>query len=480
MRSHRGFALLLVLLGTAVLTLMGLSLTFSTMGEFVMSNEFEHHEKAFLVADAGFNAVKNSLRGTPINAFLAAPTSVPKYVEYQDPAVHSFAYRNPIPPLEARSIDFENPPPATSQRTAYGFLTPPSGVLFGGGRYFAVVTDNRDEEPLDLLDNPYSDMDGSIYVRVLGLYRNLPSDRSSYGGNVKNSVAIIEAMIRRDTSFDIGSPFAVYGPDVNPASSNLFDGNSFLIDGFDHSEWSRDDITRPHAHPPGSGQAAIGVIYNDPLGGDGSTAVNTIYNSLNTQQHNNLVGAPGPYGPYPSLQDDTNDIRISTNPDAANIFDANFMANFINKVSSVADYRYPGGTTLSGTNIVLGTESSPKITLAKGDLTISGNGSGAGVLIVKGTLNYQGAFDYTGVILVVGDGEAIFGGANKALIGGLYISKLVKDDDDDNYSFGIPSFSLAGNSKFYFKSQSVRMGGSLLPMKTLLWREITPEIEPSS
>lgn len=479
MRSReQGIALLLAAFAALLLSLAGLSLTLTSLSEFSMSQEFETHYRALQVADAGLSAQKNNLRGKDSSVFLATAAVVPQYLEYDIPAVHTYAYRNPLLPLEARSVDFDDPPSSSGSRAVKGFLTPSSGTTLGRGRYFARLTDNRDEEPLGLPDNPEVDQDGTVYLRVMGIHRGPRSELSSYGGSIKNSVAILEAVIRHDMTFHTGSPFAVYGSNVMPAGSNLFDGNSFRIDGYDHVGWNDDDITRPHNHNLETGQAAIGVINDDPAAGDGAAAMTTIYNSLSPQQQNNLIGAPGPWGSYPSLQDNTNDIRTSSDPDAAHIFDADFVANFINKVASVADYRYPGGTTLSGSSILLGTSSDPKITVALGDLTISGNGSGAGVLIVRGALNYQGAFDYRGIILVAGTGSVTFGGANKSLIGGIYVSQLIQDANGQ-YSFGTPAFTLSGNTKFYFKSEAVRMGMSLLPMKTLSWREITPEIEPN-
>ncbi|MBI4446155.1 MAG: pilus assembly PilX N-terminal domain-containing protein [Acidobacteria bacterium] len=477
MGNEKGTILLMAAMVAVLLSLLGLSATLSSLGEYSLGNEYEVHEKALQVADAGFNQVKNYLRGKDLTPLLATTTSVPVYVATIEAQAGTFAFRNPLTPLEARNVDFYSTP--SGSRTVKGLLTPATGATLGSGRYFAKLSDNRDEEELGLTNDPDVDLDGKLYLRVMGLERTAPAEQSSYGSTIKNAVSIIEALIKRDTSFDVGSPFALYGPNVNPASSNMFDGNAFLIDGYDHSGWANDDITRNHGHPQQSEEEpAIALINDNQMGGDATSATSDVYNSLSPQQYNNLEGAAGPYGTTPSLQDITTEIRNSPDEDATNIFDANFVANFVKKVKAVADYSYNQDTTLSGSNIQLGTEADPRITVVNGNLTISGGGSGAGILVVTGALNYQGSFDYKGVILVVGTGEAEFGGANKSLVGGIYISKLI-DDGNGQYTFGNPAVTLSGNSNFYFKSENVRMGLSLLPLKTLTWREITPEIEPA-
>jgi hypothetical protein len=470
-RQQRGVALLATLIVAVLLSILGLSLTLSSLNEFAMSNEFENHERAMAVADAGFSIAKDALRGQDFTALLNTTTAVPKYIAYTEPLPGSYGHRTPLFPLEARSIDFQSPPSRVATRTDTGFLTPGTGALVGTGRYFAKVSDNSDEEPLGGSDDPYTDQDATIYLRVVGLHRNIPSETVSYGSTVKNSVAIIEGKLRRDMSFDINSPFTVYGPDTYPS----FDGNSFIIDGHDHSGMDDEQILRGHNHNDLEANPGVSVLYDDSSGGDAAAALQSVLDSLNHQQGDNIVGS----GSDPSVSDETETVRNDPNEDATNIFDPQFMANFLNKVAAVADYKYAPGTHLSGTNIELGTIDQPKITVATGDFTLSGGGSGAGIMVVRGTFNYSGAFRYHGIILVVGEGEAIIGGANKSVIGGMYMAKLI-DQGNGQYTFGAPNFSISGNSNFYLKKSYIRMGITLLPLKTLSWREITPEIEPQA
>ena len=75
---QRGVALLLAIIVAVLLSLIGLSLTRSSMTEFTMSNEFEAHEKALIIADAAFNLAKDDLRGRDLTTTLSTPTEVPR------------------------------------------------------------------------------------------------------------------------------------------------------------------------------------------------------------------------------------------------------------------------------------------------------------------------------------------------------------------------------------------------------------------
>ncbi len=98
-------------------------------------------------------------------------------------------------------------------------------------------------------------------------------------------------------------------------------------------------------------------------------------------------------------------------------------------------------------------------------------------MIVRGELRFQAGFSYHGLILVVGDGIFDMSGGNVGILGGLFVAKTL-DNGDGNWSYGTPSFTVAGNSNFYYQADGIRRGFGLLPMKNLAWREIFPEIEP--
>ncbi|MFQ5741320.1 MAG: hypothetical protein ACE5JX_20165, partial [Acidobacteriota bacterium] len=307
-RDERGSALILALVVGSLLSLIGLSLTFSSMNEFAMSNEFEAHERALIVAEAGYKLVKDGLRGQDLTAALSASSLVPKYLEYQEAEPGSYAARNPLNIYEARNIDFENPPAALGSRNANGFVTPPQGTSLGTGRYFASLSDNLDETPLGLPEDPLLDSDFTVNLRVMGVQRTGPSEVNSVGTSIKNALAIVEATLRRDLSFDLSSPLAVYGSDVQAT----FNGNAF-------------DIIGDNEH------SAVTVINDDPAGGDAGQAYDSMLAALGSK--GTVEGATGPDGV--SLVDGTESLRSSENPDAGNVFDPDFLNNLVNLLASV-------------------------------------------------------------------------------------------------------------------------------------------------
>lgn len=441
-QEEKGSALLVVMLVAMSLSILGLGITLVSLDEYSSSAEYENHLKALQIADAGFNATKSALRGKNFTTVLSASSQAPEFIEGADDG--AFAYRNPLPLLEARSINFLNPPASRANRTVYGLLTPPTGVVIGNGRYFAKVSDNDDGD-----GDIYMDSDSTVVIRVVGIHRSGPGQSFAYDSTFRNSVAVIETMVRRDMAMNLGAPLTLIGPNV----SALFEGNAFRIQG--------------DSDAPG-----ISILNDDVDNGDGSAAAQEIYDSLIANQHNNITGASGDFGSHPSIRDDTEEIRESEDEELLKLMDPEFLAELLERIPLIADEIYPDGTSLSGGEIQLGTHANPQITYVDGDFQLSGNGSGSGLLVVRGKFDYQGAFNYHGLVLVLGQGELEMGGANKSITGGLLLANLTED------GFGPASLTLSGNSRFYFDGAMIQMAVNLFPLKTLMWREITPEIEP--
>ncbi|MDA2931392.1 pilus assembly PilX N-terminal domain-containing protein, partial [Acidobacteria bacterium AH-259-O06] len=314
MRDERGVALIITMIVSMLLAVLGLSIAFSSMTELTMTTDLERKGKARMTAEAAYNISKSAVQFN----LLATSTSVPKYINYTEPTPGTDAYtyfsRNPLAPIEAMNIDFDNPPALIGNRTVTGLLTSASGnTLAGGGRYWAKITDNDDGD-----SDPTADVDGKVYLRVLGLEKSTPGQVSTYGGNLKNSVAIIEATVKQDMTFNADAPFTVYAPGVDTD----FNGNSFNFDAYDHKEWSTSDILAGHTHSSGTGSAGIDVVYDNPGGGDATPTMTSIYDSLSSNQKDNIIGPESDYPDpgEPSLRDNTANVRDDPNPDAQNIF----------------------------------------------------------------------------------------------------------------------------------------------------------------
>ena len=456
--EDRGFALLITLICSTLFMLLGLSLTFSSMTEFRTSTEFEAREQSLMVADAGFNLTQGIFRGNSLTSLLASATDVNRYLNFPVPTGTtelSYFNRNPLSPIEAMHIDYTSPPAAIGTRTINGLLTAPGGVSVGAGRYFARVTDNDDGDGDPLVDN-----DNVVILRVMGVHRGSSTEGAVYGTNTQNAIAIIETTLRRDSTFDFDQAFTIYGPNVDIT----YNGNTFDLDGRQHA--------LNGALIAGAPKPGLGLMNNNPPN-NASIAAASSYTQLAGMQMDNLVGANGDFGPLPSLSDTTDAIISSSDPDAANLFDPNWLMAFVDQLAGFADRVLPAGTYDAPS---WGTTAAPQITLINGDAIVQGGGSGAGLLVVTGGLDLNGAITYTGLIFILG-GEFTMSGANKNIIGGTFAANVI-DNGDGTYSYGIPEVRFNGNSNFLYSAQGISLAYDLLPMKVLNWRESTRELEP--
>lgn len=473
--EDRGSALLAVLMVSMLLAVLALSMSSNIMTDFSMSHDLESQKRALQTADSGNNVLKNNLPGLDLSATLQATTVVPRYINYPEPTpgtdADNYFQRNPLAPLEAMNVDFENLPSPIGTRNATGLLTPAGGVSLGSGaRYFAKITDNDDGDG-DLT----TDVDGIVILRTLAIQRLGAGQMSTYGGTVKNSVSIVETMIEREKTFEFKAGLTLYGPCAQPVQGgSLLVGNSFDVDGYDHPDMTLSDLAGgTHSHVTGGDSAGINAVYDDSGAGDGTGLRDCIYDDLAANQRDNIVGDSSDYGATPSLQDGTQAIRDDPNPDATNLFDATYLMNLIDGISAFADTTIPDGTSHSGD---MGDDDHPEITYCPGDCTING-GSGAGMLLVQGRLDLTGNFDYRGLILVVGDGEFDESGTVD-ILGGIFVAKTI-DNLDGTWSYGEPRFTLGGNSSLYYQSSGIRLAYGVIPMKQLGWRQISSEIEPA-
>ena len=407
---------------------------------------------------AGFNLTQGIFRGNNLTSLLSSATDVNRYLNFPVPTGTtelSYFNRNPLSPIEAMHIDYTSPPAAIGTRTINGLLTAPGGVSVGTGRYFARVTDNDDGD-----GDPLVDTDNVVILRVMGVNRSSATEGAVYGTNTQNAIAIIETTLRRDSTFNFDQAFTIYGPNVDVT----YNGNSFDLDGRQHA--------LNGALIAGAPKPGLGLMNNNPPN-NASISAASAYTQLAGMQMDNMVGSNGDFGPLPSLMDTTGYVLASPDPDAANIFDPNWLMSFVNQLAAFANNNLPGGNY---NGVTWGTPASPEITFIDGDARLGGNGSGAGLMVVRGTLDYNGAFNYVGLVFILG-GDLEMSGANKTLIGGIFAAKII-DYGNGTYGYGIPKIRFNGNSNFLYSAQAISLANDLLPMRVLNWRESTRELEP--
>ncbi len=524
---QEGIALIITLFGLALLTLLGLTISFNAITELKISQNHQSSAQALAVAEEGLNQAKEFLRrqGLNLDEALAMNPQVPNYGESNLFIPGTYGYRYPIQLNVARRLRIfinENGSESTitSQGTKDGrgivtraqiypdlypnssdYMIRPEAEIRGSVEarkksiisYFAArITNNLSNEEIARGGSPLVDRDNRILIRSVGVARSLDHQA---GGIGNNSVAVLEALLKRDRSADVDAPLLVDAPGANAQ----FSGNSFLFDGYNHPIRFRDANGNP---TPSDAQADITAIRQEGMGsvvpqhglaspasdsygvatiyGGSSNAINDLNAAISNTQADNFIGRQGqitrPNGiDTPSLGDitaeATNESSPNYNEDAAKLLEVEKLKKVIDFLRAMADVYYPNGASFSGSVTTLGTIDRPQITFVEGDLEISGNGEGYGIIVTTGKLKYSGAFNFVGVILAVGAGDISFSGANKSLIGGMLVANI------QNGNFGTAKIDIGGNSDFYYSGDAIRLAINRLPFQLLAFREVRSEYE---
>lgn len=478
--------MLIALMALSIFSLLGLYGVFNATMELKMSDNYESQVQASYAAKAGINHARELLKGLQFNDLLKGPDGTTSGAGSYIAQAKTYTFRNFVDWATARSLDITNPASAVSGIPDDGLintgkfgatngtiLIPSTGIAFtatnsyGAGtittaRYFVKVTDNNGEarELLgDPADNPFFDGDGEVIIRSVGIAQTI---RETAGSSVRrNSVAVYEARFRQRSTFDLDAPMVLQGNGIQPSSSNMYNGNSFDIDG-------------------GSNNPGIATI--DPNISDSSVPSTDVTSPLAKNQEGNIRGT----GPEPSISNITG--AVSADEDKSRLLDPNYLYNFVNNVAPLnADATYSGNQSWSGGSApdigsfdpskpLSDPSQNPKLTIVNGDLSVSGNITGGGVLIITGKFSGSGSFSFNGIILVIGKGEIDMSGMNVGLNGGIYGVNV--QNIGGTVTFGPTKMSIGGNSDIIINSQALNMGVSLLPASQVGWREVSSVMDP--
>jgi len=255
-----------------------------------------------------------------------------------------------------------------------------------------------------------------------------PRENMSYGPPVLR----LTASGRRGTAAKtleaeaVRFPLVTVGSPIWAGGNLVFNGNAFLVDGYDHY------ATAPFDTVPGA-TPMPGILTEGPV----STA------DPATNQEDNVSGLGG-----------ANSIVQST-------YTYDFNQLWAN-LSAMADYSYSGAQTFGSSTPALGTMASPKVTVVNGNLNTTGTWRGAGILMVNGNLYMGGGSMYDGIVVVTGDIDLAGGGpADVArILGGIiYQGTLVN------------ASSVGGSGKVYYSSEAVNAALTVNRYTLAWWRE---------
>jgi len=230
------------------------------------------------------------------------------------------------------------------------------------------------------------------------------------------------------------SPGSIYLP--GSTVDARFDGNSFLVDGFDTNlDGSH------HVDPHGEMTDVPGITTRT------EEAKNEVEDEISTGQTDNVIGDGG----SPSVE-------LSIGPTVDRI-QTEFIPNILSQPGVVTDPSIKGNDTF-------GTIANPQITHFTGDLFITMNGTmdGVGILIVDGALRINGDLNFVGLILVRGTTEITTVSGNATILGALWTTNL--------------DLAVAGTASVTYSTEALALAGDLgvdlLPQRTdaVAWKEL--------
>jgi hypothetical protein len=478
--GEEGIAVLMALIALSLLSLVGLLMMLSASTDLRVSDNSESQIRANAAAIAGLNHARVLLRGLDLDQQLKGPDGANDSSGAFLAQAKTFGFRNPIPWAVARSLNILHPeddlvgiPDDGLLNTGYTAgtsgmsLIPITGLAQtaedpnGSGtmvlsRYFVKISDNNGagtELAGDSSDDPFHDGDGVVIARSLGIAQTM---REKIGNiRINNSVVMYEAWFKRRSTFRLPAPLALEGSQVDAA----FSGNDFIIDG--------------------GGQPGIGVIDSNITD---SYFPEQILRTI-AKGHGSIVGGGLS---NPSIADLTGE--ISAVPDKALLLNPANLWRFIqnaapgfadNVYDSDQDWSVASAPSLGYFDVIqpVGAPGQdPKVTLVKGNLSISGGIRGGGLLVVTGNLSCDAGFKYDGLILVIGAGRASLSGFNTGITGGLYLVQVM--DAGGVISFGVPSFSISDSSYIRANANALSMAVGLIPVSQISFREVTSSMDP--
>lgn len=323
-------------------------------------------------------------------------------------------WRNPLPVEQARRID-----PASFQPSCDDGLPHlrgsalPAGRVDDAGAFWVRFSNNPQEDS-------QTDRDRVVLVRSLGIVPR-PIAHPAFP-SARNSVCLLEARFRQETSFLLRQPLTVF------ADTGLFvwQGDDFKVQGGDAAAFGGSSL-------------------------QGTRLFEDLMHSLTASQALRLSGA----GPSPSMRD----IRLdwAADPPRQRLFSARFWESLVRNLP-----RFDQG--LQGRLAYL---ENP------GSLVVNFQG----ILFAKGEMQLSGASSIEGLLVHLGEGRLTLRDSSRVQ-GGVWLSNLRVYSEGTGIRAGPISFRMANRSSIVYDEEAVRAALAALPPTQLGWRIIFPETNP--
>ncbi len=262
------------------------------------------------------------------------------------------------------------------------------------------------------------DNDGLTLPRE-NLVNGAPVLRLTASGREGNASKTLEAEAVRFPLLNVGA--AIWA-----GNKIAFNGNAFLVDGYDHQ------ATAPYDTIPGA-KAVPGILTEGP-----TTDVN-----MQPNQEDNIVGEGG-------------ENSVEQSPFG---YDFNQLWG---QLSGMAKNAFSGDQSWGNATPHYGSLNDPQVTVVKGTLKVAGTWQGGGILMVDGNLEMGGGCMFTGVVIATGDVKLTGGGPADMgrIVGGLIYQGTM-----------IGGSSQGGAGRLWYSSQAVNSALTLNRYTLAWWRE---------
>ncbi|HZS05139.1 MAG TPA: pilus assembly PilX N-terminal domain-containing protein [Blastocatellia bacterium] len=397
--NERGSAMIMVMFSLVIMSIIGLSIVFTSSQEMRSSKNEMLANQAYYAAESGLQDVVNVLRGNrcPIGVTNCDPTVASNQVNFSLAASVSSSNRS------TDTVDY----PRLSKWLNYSSMDDDGVVVLNSsqGLSYAILVNPLAGGNLEIVSTGFAPLGAQRTLRLrvsspAPLFTQLPAAITLLGQN----------------------------PTGTGGSSN-----AHTISGTDAANPSDNTKAKPTVATVGAANLAS-LQSGSNFGGDKSgTLVTTSSGGL----YADLTGGTIPF---------------DNSADKARQFIADMTAVADTVVNS-------GGSLPSG---ALGTPSSPKVVVVNGDLSLNAT-DGAGILIVTGTLTMRGNCSYAGVIMCLGAGRVIRDGGGGGVISGGFLlgafsaGSSTFDGSPDFHTNG------GGSSDIYYNSTAGNGAIGLVP-----------------
>ena len=263
-------------------------------------------------------------------------------------------------------------------------------------------------------------------------------------GSFQGSLRVVRAVVEVPPILSPPAPLTLVNSTVDP----LFDGESFLVSGFD----------RNLDGGLGSSPARPAFAF---ISSEAASAVTSI---LTAGQQSLLLGA----GAAPS---------IAVIP---NVPTSDALQRLKLQLARQADRVLINPGALS--EDLRGNEGNGQVTLVTGDpsadsnqgldtagtVILEGSGHGSGVLVVTGELTLRGSYRFDGAVLLVGDGSRLTLEGDSMIIGSVVIANRTTSHA------GRAGFAIRDRAQLHFSHEALRGAAPLLSARLRTWQEVSP------